>query len=272
MSPHLSTTTTPEHLISKPNRETTTQPLHHHNHHRYNHIHPSLQLDPTITNISSLESVFISWLLQHTAVTNFYLVYDEVDRVSTILKTFATQGPPPPPPEEVADGEKDENDGGGSEGERRGGEGERRGGLNEWVSGPPPRPPTPSNPGVRGGDQHQYTFTTSWVPNLINQYRSFNGRTLKVSANDNWPFFGLKSLPGGSAGDVPDTGIDAYLIVGLVQAGGCQGTRRQRNQRNHQRTRPRRVGVAVEAGHLGMGTIWRLRAGSSVEIAVCRFL
>ncbi|KAK4296248.1 hypothetical protein Pmani_031248 [Petrolisthes manimaculis] len=77
-SPHLSTTTTPQHLINKPNRETTTQPLHHHNHHRYNHIHPSLQLDPTIKNISSLESVFISWLLQHTAFTNCYLVYDEV--------------------------------------------------------------------------------------------------------------------------------------------------------------------------------------------------
>ncbi|KAK4317377.1 hypothetical protein Pmani_011539 [Petrolisthes manimaculis] len=62
--------------------ETTTQPLHHHNHHRYNHIHPSLQLDPTIKNTSSLESVFISWLLQHTAVSNCYLVYDEVDRGS----------------------------------------------------------------------------------------------------------------------------------------------------------------------------------------------
>ncbi|KAK4312201.1 hypothetical protein Pmani_016354 [Petrolisthes manimaculis] len=85
--------------------------------------------------------------------------------------------------------------------------------VGKW---PPPRPPTPSNPGVRGGDQHQYTFTTSWVPNLINQYRSFNGRTLKVSANDNWPFFGLKSLPGEAAGDVPDTGIDVQIINTLA--------------------------------------------------------
>ncbi|KAK4319072.1 hypothetical protein Pmani_009966 [Petrolisthes manimaculis] len=68
----------------------------------------------------------------------------------------------------------------------------------------------------RGGDQHQYTFTTSWAPNLINQYRSFDGRTLKVSANDNWPYFGLKSLPGGAAGDVPDTGIDIQIINALA--------------------------------------------------------
>ncbi|KAK4324548.1 hypothetical protein Pmani_004823 [Petrolisthes manimaculis] len=88
----------------------------------------------------------------------------------------------------------------------------------------PPRHPTPSNPGVRhmrvqgwrGGDQHQYTFTTSWVPNLINQYRSFDGRTLKVLAKDNLPFFGLKSLPGGAAGDVPDTGIDVQIINTLA--------------------------------------------------------
>ncbi|KAK4314826.1 hypothetical protein Pmani_013912 [Petrolisthes manimaculis] len=109
----------------------------------------------------------------------------------------------------------------------------------------PPRPPTPSNPAVRhnntrvrewgpggrggggggGGDQHHHptfttttTTTTSWAPNLLNQYRSFDGRILKVSANDNWPFFGLKSLPDGGdgAGDEPDTGIDVQIINTLA--------------------------------------------------------
>nr|XP_053630413.1 glutamate receptor ionotropic, delta-2-like [Cherax quadricarinatus] len=50
----------------------------------------------------------------------------------------------------------------------------------------------------------------SLVPDLKKRYENMRGRQLIVSANNNWPFFGLKYPPGG--GVEADSGIDIQIM------------------------------------------------------------
>ncbi|XP_069193537.1 glutamate receptor ionotropic, delta-2-like [Procambarus clarkii] len=64
-----------------------------------------------------------------------------------------------------------------------------------------------------GGPRGHLTEPLLPDPNTL--YGNMGGRQLVVSANADWPFFGLKSLPGG--GVQPDSGIDIQIMNTLGQ-------------------------------------------------------
>ena len=51
---------------------------------------------------------------------------------------------------------------------------------------------------------------------MVKTYSDFKGRTLSVSATNDWPFFRLKYLENGTV--LPDSGIDISLLNCLSQA------------------------------------------------------
>ncbi|KAK4325066.1 hypothetical protein Pmani_004337 [Petrolisthes manimaculis] len=54
------------------------------------------------------------------------------------------------------------------------------------------------------------------LPDLLHQYSNFWGRRLRVSANNNWPFLGLKLLQEESGEAAPISGIDISILDALT--------------------------------------------------------
>lgn len=52
------------------------------------------------------------------------------------------------------------------------------------------------------------------VPDVLRQYQDFRGRQLVLTANNNWPYFVIKTLQDGRR--VADSGIDVEIINSLA--------------------------------------------------------